>query len=245
MSIAAKAAWPLLWTVADDRGVFDWKPKGIKAAILPADNVDMAAIMEEWKALGVIRLVEIDGKPCGLVKNFSRFQSPKFPTYRYELTEDMIKFVGWKPKKTGKDAGAENSENAECQRRETTPGLPQDYGSAGVVLPPGEERIGEEEEESSLRSLSWRMAAAEPAQAAQQQRMAVRNQYAGWDVADHMALADWDAAEASGEWRSRDARRNALPVAERRADLLDTIQRRSPRAARHIADREVAEQVAV
>jgi hypothetical protein len=34
-------------------------------------------------------------------------------------------------------------------------------------------------------------------------------------------------------------------VAERRADLLDTIQRRSPRAARHIADREVAEQVAV
>jgi len=89
---------------------------------------------------------------------------------------------------------------------------------------------------------SWRMAAAEAeaAPAAQQQRMAVRNQYAGWDVADHMALADWDAAEASGEWRSRDARRNQLPLAQRRAELWADVQRRSPKAARLIEERGYA-----
>lgn len=153
MSIAAKAAWPLLWTVADDRGVFDWKPKGIKAAILPADNVDMAAILEEWKSLGVIRLVEIDGKPCGLVKNFCRFQSPKFPSHRYELTEDMIKFVRWTPKKTGKGdgstAGDSVSDAGETEDKPSppTPEPPHPIPSPTPALPPGEERRGEEKKE--------------------------------------------------------------------------------------------------
>lgn len=155
MSITAKAAWPLLWTVADDRGVFDWKPKGIKAAILPADNVDMVAILEEWKGLGVIRLVEIDGKPCGLVKNFCKFQSPKFPTYRYELTEDMVKFVKWKPRPSGKgvpppdDDTGSDTEDEQDQPRPSTTDLPQPSGKASVVLPHGEERRGEERKEKT------------------------------------------------------------------------------------------------
>lgn len=163
MSIEAKAAWPTFWTVADDRGAFDWKPKSIKAAILPADNVDMIAILEEWKSLGVIRAVEIDGKPCGLVKNFCRFQSPKFPSYRYELTEDMLKYVRWTPKKTGKgssstdgDSGMDTGED-EDQPEPIPPHIQKLSGSTAVALPPGEERRGEErkgEEVRSLRSLT-------------------------------------------------------------------------------------------
>lgn len=153
MSIVAKAAWPLLWTACDDHGAFDWKPKGLKAAILPADNVDMLAILEEWKSLGVIRLVEIDGKPCGLVKNFCRFQSPKFPSYRYEITEDMLKFVAWKPKKSGKadtsddDDSGSTTEEPDAQPNPPTPILPQGSGSSAVALPHGEERRGEESKE--------------------------------------------------------------------------------------------------
>jgi hypothetical protein len=61
---------------------------------------------------------------------------------------------------------------------------------------------------------------------------------------DHLAFGEWQSAVASGEWLTRDPRRNALAVAERREDLWDTIQRRSPRAARYIATQEAAEQVA-
>ena len=35
-----------VWTEADDNGVFEWKPLTLKARLLPADNADMAAILD-------------------------------------------------------------------------------------------------------------------------------------------------------------------------------------------------------
>jgi hypothetical protein len=95
MSMAAKAAWPLLWTECDDHGIFEWKPIVLKARIFPADAVDFAAILDEYEALGCVRRVEIAGKSCGLVRNFGKFQRPKNPSYRYEWSNDFASFTGF------------------------------------------------------------------------------------------------------------------------------------------------------
>jgi hypothetical protein len=94
MSIAAKAAWPLLWTECDDHGVFEWKPIVLKARIFPADNVDFALLLVEWSDLDCIKMVEINGKPHGIVRNFCRYQRPKKPTYRYELPDEFHLYAG-------------------------------------------------------------------------------------------------------------------------------------------------------
>ena len=82
-----------------------------------------------------------------------------------------------------------------------------------------------------LKGGSWRVeeAQAEPSRAARPVDC-----WAGWEIADHMALGEWNSARDSGVWMTRDASRNKLSVADRRADLWESIQRRSQRAAAHI-----------
>ncbi len=94
MSMAAKAAWPLLWTECDDHGAFEWKPIVLKARIFPADAIDFAALLEEYAKLGCIQMVEVEGKPVGLIRNFCRYQRPKKPNYRFTLSAPMQKYVG-------------------------------------------------------------------------------------------------------------------------------------------------------
>jgi hypothetical protein len=95
MSMAAKAAWPLLWTECDDHGIFEWKPIVLKARIFPADAVDFAAILEEYETLGCVKRIEIEGKACGLIRNFGKYQRPKSPSYRYQWSNDFASFAGF------------------------------------------------------------------------------------------------------------------------------------------------------
>lgn len=95
MSMAAKAAWPMLWTECDDHGVFEWKPIVLKARIFPADNVDFAALLDELESLGCIRRVEHERKAYGLVRNFGRFQRPKNPSYRLPWRPEFAAFCGF------------------------------------------------------------------------------------------------------------------------------------------------------
>jgi hypothetical protein len=87
MSLAAKAAWPLLWTECDDQGVFEWKPIVLKARIFPADNVDFEGILTEIEKLGCITRYSVEGKSYGLVRNFLRFQRPKKPKAVHPLPD--------------------------------------------------------------------------------------------------------------------------------------------------------------
>lgn len=93
MSMAAKAAWPALWTEADDAGVFEWKPVVLKARIFPADNVDFASVLDEYRGIGCVEKREIDGKSYGYIRNFGKWQRPKHPSFRHPLPEDMQLFV--------------------------------------------------------------------------------------------------------------------------------------------------------
>ena len=94
MSLAAKAAWPLLWTQCDDQGVFEWKPLVLKARILPADMIDFGDILTELERLDRVRRFEINGRQMGVVRNFCRFQRPKKPKYTLIIPPEYRTYVG-------------------------------------------------------------------------------------------------------------------------------------------------------
>lgn len=103
MTMAAKAAWSVLWTECDDHGVFEWKPIVLKARIFPADNVDFAAILAEYQSLGCVERRDIGGKSFGYIKNFCKYQRPKHPSYRYPFPEEMHVFADYFSKATGQE----------------------------------------------------------------------------------------------------------------------------------------------
>lgn len=78
---------------ADDSGVFEWKPLGIKMRVFPADAIDVAALLAELAALDILRPFTGDGKPYGAIRNFGRYQRPKFPKRVHPLPDDMRAFV--------------------------------------------------------------------------------------------------------------------------------------------------------
>lgn len=69
-----------LWGEADDYGIFDWKPIGLKMRLMPADAVDAGNLLSECEAAGFLVRIERGGKPYGLVRNFRKFQRPKNPS---------------------------------------------------------------------------------------------------------------------------------------------------------------------
>lgn len=144
MSMTARVAWPGVWTLCDDAGVFSWHASQLKRAIFPDDDITFGPILEEWERLGVVMRVEIGGQHLGLVRNFCKFQSPKFPRYLHELSAEQLKYVGWKPKK-GKET---ESPRPDGDVSASTPGMGQAYSRATPGLPHGEERRGEEREKN-------------------------------------------------------------------------------------------------
>lgn len=92
LSLAAKAIWPGIWCEADDNGVFEWKPITLKAKLLPADNVDMAALLTETLTVGLTQQFTHEGKLYGVIKGFLRWQRPKNPSHRYPFPESAKLF---------------------------------------------------------------------------------------------------------------------------------------------------------
>lgn len=65
-----------LWTIADREGRLEDRPKRIRMAILPADDCDVAALLEQLDARGFI--VRYAGESCGLIQiaNWAKHQRP-------------------------------------------------------------------------------------------------------------------------------------------------------------------------
>ena len=84
-----------IWTEAWDDGVFDWKPLSLKMRIFPADSCDVPALLDELASLGIIRKVEANGKPYGLVRNFCKFQKPKKPNDSGVFNDSFREFVAF------------------------------------------------------------------------------------------------------------------------------------------------------
>lgn len=70
-----RLAFSALWCHADRRGVFAWKPRELKLACLPYDDVDFHAVLSALEAKGFVRRYAVAGRQFGVIPTFSRWQS--------------------------------------------------------------------------------------------------------------------------------------------------------------------------
>jgi len=78
---------------ADDQGVFEWKPVGLKMRLMPADNIDMSALLSELEERRQIVRFTVHGKVYGAIRNFVRYQKPKKPTKVHPLPPELHEWV--------------------------------------------------------------------------------------------------------------------------------------------------------
>jgi hypothetical protein len=135
-----------LWTEADDQGVFPWKPKTLKARLLPAAAVDAADLLAELLSGGVLGRFEVGGQAYGVIRNFRRFQRPEKPKAVHPLPDAWREFVGL------------SSNSHTCSRKPqppigdstATPPQPDDDtpptsgGLVGEELPSGPRPVGDQ-----------------------------------------------------------------------------------------------------
>lgn len=65
-----------LWTLADCRGVLEFRPKRIKMELFPADDVDVVASLDRLAERGLIRVYEAQGVRAILIPKFLTHQNP-------------------------------------------------------------------------------------------------------------------------------------------------------------------------
>lgn len=82
-----------LWTDADDGGAFEWKALQIKMRIFPADDLTIEPLLDELRSHDLIRPFPGAGRTLGAIKDFLKYQSPKKPTVRFPIPEDLAAFV--------------------------------------------------------------------------------------------------------------------------------------------------------
>lgn len=121
---------------ADDKGIFEWKPIMLKMRIFPVDNVDVAALLAELQAIDAIRSYEIDGRQFGAIRNFRKFQRPKFPNNVHPITDDFRKYVGLTPVITEIEADEEDAvpRNGENPAQMESRGEEEGEESRGIII---------------------------------------------------------------------------------------------------------------
>jgi hypothetical protein len=65
-----------LWTIADREGRLDDRPRKIKMAVFPADDVDVDAGLNELASQRLISRYQVEHKPFIQITNFSKHQNP-------------------------------------------------------------------------------------------------------------------------------------------------------------------------
>lgn len=75
-SFAARLLYPGLWMLADREGRLEYRPKRIKAEILPYDNVDVVELLSELQKQGLIVKYAAGGSAYLWIPAFKKHQSP-------------------------------------------------------------------------------------------------------------------------------------------------------------------------
>ena len=113
---------------ADDQGVFEWKPVGLKMRLLPADTVDIVALLSELVGADIIRKYAAEGREYGAIRNFQRYQRPKKPNSLHPIPVELRTYLN------SSAASSEPVENQSGNRRADVGGRMEDGG--GSKTPP-------------------------------------------------------------------------------------------------------------
>lgn len=134
---------PGLWCIADDQGVFAWKPNTIKAQVLPAANVDMAELLAVLERRRFIARFTVAGKEYGAIRNFRKWQRPQKPTAIHPLPEEYRSWVGLPPSEAAPVADQSGSATGKSQQR-------YEVGGVGRRVEVGEKKETKEEERAPV-----------------------------------------------------------------------------------------------
>lgn len=101
---------------ADDQGVFEWKPLGLKMKLMPVDNVDMNDLLTDLEAHQQVKAFTVNGKAYGAIRNFVKYQKPKKPTKVHPLPTELRSWVrmdlwGGAKKKAGSELDADQQDD--------------------------------------------------------------------------------------------------------------------------------------
>jgi hypothetical protein len=67
-------AWCMLFTVADRDGRFVWRPRTLKAQILPHDEVDFSRVLDAWVTRAFVVKYRVKGEWFGWIPTFTKHQ---------------------------------------------------------------------------------------------------------------------------------------------------------------------------
>lgn len=65
-----------MWTIADYKGCFEYKPKRLKVQILPYDNCDIEQLVNDLEKSGFISIYSVRGRKYIKAINFAKHQNP-------------------------------------------------------------------------------------------------------------------------------------------------------------------------
>ena len=65
-----------LWTIADYKGCFEYKPKRLKVQLLPYDDCDIEQLVSALDKSRFISIYSVQGQTFGKVLNFNKHQNP-------------------------------------------------------------------------------------------------------------------------------------------------------------------------
>ncbi|MFT8980313.1 hypothetical protein [Gluconobacter oxydans] len=94
LSMAARVLIMGIWNHADDGGGFEWKPLTLKMRIFPADNIDVAGLLEELSSSNLILEYDEDGKRYGAVRNFGKWQRAQKPDRFCPMPPEVREYAG-------------------------------------------------------------------------------------------------------------------------------------------------------
>jgi hypothetical protein len=151
LSMAARVLVIGIWTLADDHGVFEWKPRLIRAEVFPSDNVEIEPLLDELMAQRCIQRFSNSGRTYAVIRNFCLYQRPRMPSYRHPFPQDVSDYAGIERRKaeelvqaSGRKAPSKNADDAS-----PVAGLPQPDRSPAEKSPHGRGEKGRGREEES------------------------------------------------------------------------------------------------
>lgn len=72
--LPVRLAFIALWTQCDREGRFKWRPKVLKAACLPFDDVDFSRVLDALTTRDFIRHYTVEGEEFGIIPTFLKHQ---------------------------------------------------------------------------------------------------------------------------------------------------------------------------
>ncbi|WP_020209014.1 hypothetical protein [Gilvimarinus chinensis] len=72
--LPVRLAFAGLWTQCDREGRFEWRPRRLKAAILPYDSVDFSRVLDALTTRGFVKKYRVCGREYGVVPGFTAHQ---------------------------------------------------------------------------------------------------------------------------------------------------------------------------